>query len=166
MQINVAQFPELVLDNAASLLTHRRCAAVQPVASQHPIDRDRRRHCLTLLTQDRMDLVAVHSPLAMGDNLRLDPFRLPPFLPFGSAPAGQQIYLVPALQIAIVILAERLRARPVMTVEVAHPLEQRRSASLHRLVLRDQKTPLLDIVPLDRSVITIVAHWIVLQWSD
>jgi hypothetical protein len=38
MQIDVAQFPELVLDNAALLLAHRLSAAVQVIAFQDPID--------------------------------------------------------------------------------------------------------------------------------
>jgi hypothetical protein len=33
MQIDVAEFPELVLDNAAFLLAHRRRATVQLMAS-------------------------------------------------------------------------------------------------------------------------------------
>jgi hypothetical protein len=90
-----------------------------------------------------MNLITVHTPLAMGDDLRLDPFRLAPLPPLRTAPPRQQICFLAALQIAIVILAERLRAGPVVPVEVADPLEQRRSASLHRLVLRNQKTPLL-----------------------
>ena len=144
MQIDVAQFPELVLDNATFLLAHRRRAAVQPVAFQHPVDRRGRGYRVALLAQDGMDLVAVHAPLAMGDDLGLDAFRLAPFPPFRAAPARQQVRLLAALQIAVVILAERLRAGSVMPVEVADPLEQRRSASLHRLILRDQKTPLLQ----------------------
>src|SRR6185503_2947413 len=124
MQIDVAQLPELVLDNAAFLLAHRRRAAVQSMASQHPVDRYGRRYRVALLTQDRMNLVAVHPPLAMGDDLRLDPFRLAPFPPFGPAPARQQLRFLTTLQVAIVILAERLRAGPMVAVEVADPLEQ------------------------------------------
>ncbi len=143
MQIDVAQLPELVLDNTAFLLTHRRRAAVQLVAPQHPVDRDRRRYRVARLAQDGMNLITVHPPLAVGDDLRLDPFRLAPFSPFGATTPWQQIHFLATLQIPIVIFAERLRAGPVMPVEVADPLEQRRSASLHRLILRDQKAPLL-----------------------
>ena len=39
MQVDVAQFAELVLDNAAFLLAHRRRAAVQMIAFQDPVDR-------------------------------------------------------------------------------------------------------------------------------
>src|SRR4029453_9841297 len=166
MQVDVAQLPEFVLDNAAFLLTHRRRAAVRLVAPQHPVDRDRRRYRVALLTQGGMNLVAVHPPLAMGDDLRLDSFRLAPVPPFGPAPAWQQVRLLTALQIAVVILAERLRAGPMVAVEVADPLEQRGSTSFHRLIFRDQKTPLLQIVAFNRPVVAIVAHRIVLRWSD
>ncbi|WP_291613743.1 hypothetical protein, partial [Bradyrhizobium sp.] len=37
---------------------------------------------------------------------------------------------------------------------------------LYRLVLRDQKTPLLQIIAFNRPVIAVVAHRIILQWSD
>src|SRR3954447_20699425 len=166
MQIDVAQFPEFVLDNATFLLTHCRRAAVQLIASQHPADRDGRGYRVALLAEDGMDLVAVHPPLAMGDDLRLDPFRLTSFPPFGPAPARQQVSLLTALQIAIVILAERLRAGPVVSVEVADPLEQRRPAGLHRLIFRDQKPPLLQVVAFNRPVVAVVAHRIVLRCSD
>src|SRR6185369_9658360 len=97
---------------------------------------------------------------------RLDPFRLTSFPPFGPAPARQQVSLLTALQIAIVILAERLRAGPVVSVEVADPLELRRPAGLHRLIFRDQKPPLLQVVAFNRPVVAVVAHRIVLRWSD
>src|SRR6185503_21042818 len=115
MQIDVAQLPELVLDNAAFLLAHRRRAAVQSIASQHPVDRYGRRYRVALLTQDGRNLVAVHPSLAVGDDLRLDPFRFAPFPPFGPAPARQQVRFLTALQIAVVILAERLLAGSVVT---------------------------------------------------
>ena len=53
-----------------------------------------------------------------------------------------------------------------MSVEVADPLEQRGSTSLHRLIFRDQKPPLLQIVAFNRPVVAVVAHRIVLQRSD
>ncbi|WP_164937439.1 hypothetical protein [Bradyrhizobium guangxiense] len=161
MQIDVAQLSELVLDNTAFLLTHRRRTAVQAIAFQHPVDRDRRRYRVVRFAQDGMNLITVHPPLAMGDDLRLDPFRLASSPPFRPAPPRQQVRFLAALQIAIVILAERLRAGPVVPVKVADPLEQRRSASLHRLILRNQKTPLVQIVAFNRSVIAVVSHRIV-----
>src|SRR5262245_42572036 len=133
MQIDVAELSELVLDNAAFLLAHRRCAAVQMIASQHPVDARRRRYRVAPLTQDGVDLVAVHAALAAGNNLRLDALRwLAPLTPFGAATARQQSRA--ALHIAVVILAEGLRAGSVVAVEIPHSTELRRPASLHRLV--------------------------------
>src|SRR5262249_61977122 len=117
MQIDVAELSELVLDNAAFLLAHRRCAAVQMIASQHPVDARRRRYRVAPLTQDGMDLVAVHAALAAGNNLRLDALRwLAPLTPFWAAPARQQIRFSAALQIAVVIPAEGLRASFMVAV--------------------------------------------------
>ena len=124
MQIDVAELPEFVLDNAAFLLTHRQRTAVQLIASQHPVDRHRRRYRVASFPQDGMDLIAVHPPLAVGDDLSLDPFRLTPFPPFWAASARQKVRLIAALQIAIVILAEGLRAGPVVAVEIPNSLEQ------------------------------------------
>src|SRR5437868_2741821 len=89
-----------------------------------------------------------------------------PFPPLWSAAARQQICLIPALQIAVVILAERLRAGSVVAVEISNPLEQLRPPSLHRLIFRDQKPPLLQVIAFNRPVIAVVAHRIVLPWSD
>src|SRR5215470_5209194 len=54
----------------------------------------------------------------------------------------------------------------MMTVEVPDTMESRRPAGLYRLVLRDQKSPLLQIVAFNRPVIAVIAHRIVLQRSD
>src|SRR5438552_18052302 len=113
-----------------------------------------------------MDLVAVHALLPACNDLRLDALRFAPFPPLWSAAARQQICLIPALQIAVVILAERLRAGSVMAVEIPNPLEHLRSAGLHRLIFRDQKSPLLQVIAFNRPVVAVVAHRIVLQWSD
>src|SRR5438552_17598283 len=113
-----------------------------------------------------MDLVAVHALLPACNDLRLDALRFAPFPPLWSAAARQQICLIPALQIAVVILAERLRAGSVMAVEIPDPLEHLRSAGLHRLIFRDQKPPLLQVIAFNRPVVAVVAHRIVLQWSD
>src|SRR5437879_3431123 len=53
-----------------------------------------------------------------------------------------------------------------MVVELPNPLEQLRPAGLHRLIFRDQKPPLLQIIAFNRPVVAVVAHRIVLQWSD
>ncbi|MEH2494755.1 hypothetical protein V1294_001234 [Bradyrhizobium sp. AZCC 1678] len=166
MQIDVAELSELVLDNAAFLLAHRRRAAVQPIACQHPIDGRGRGYRVAPLAQDGMDLVAVHTLLPACNDLRLDALWLAPFPPFGSTAARQQICLIAALQIAVVILAERLRAGSVVAVEIPNPLEQLRPARLYRLVLRDQEPPLLQVIAFNRPVIAVIAHWIVLQRSD
>src|SRR6185312_10648238 len=121
------------------------------MALQHPVNRRWRGYPVTAFPQGRMDLVAVHPALALGDELDLDAFRLAPFPPFGAPPAGQQIGFVPAAQIAIVIFAEGLRARPMVRVEVPDTLEHRRPAGLHRFVFRNQKSPLLQIVAFNRT---------------
>ncbi len=89
MQIDVAEFAELVLDDAAFLLAHGRRAAVQMIALQHPVDRRGRRYRVAPLAQGGMDLVAVHAPLATGDDLGLDAFRLAPLPPFRPAALRQ-----------------------------------------------------------------------------
>src|SRR5213596_1145458 len=53
-----------------------------------------------------------------------------------------------------------------MAVEIPNPLEHLRSAGLHRLIFRDQKPPLLQVIAFNRPVVAVVAHRIVLQWSD
>src|SRR5437588_8089573 len=53
-----------------------------------------------------------------------------------------------------------------MAVEIPNPLEQLRPAGLHRLIFRDQKPPLLQVIAFNRPVVAVVAHRIVLQWSD
>src|SRR5207248_10696629 len=166
MQIDVAELPELVLDNAAFLLAHRRRAAVQSIARQHPIDGRGRRYRVAPLAQDGMDLIAVHALLPASNDLRLDALRLAPFPPLRSAAARQQIGLTPALQIAVVILTERLRAGSVVAVEIPNPLEQLRPAGLYRLIFRDQEPPLLQVIAFNRPVVAVVAHRIVLRWSD
>src|SRR5262245_19544589 len=113
-----------------------------------------------------MDLIAVHAPLAVGNDLGLDPLRLAPVPPFGAAAARQQICLIAALQIAVVILAKGLRAGPVVAGEIPDPLEQLRSPGLHRLVLSDQKAALLLIIAFNRPIIAVIAHWMGLQRSD
>src|SRR5215208_552892 len=113
-----------------------------------------------------MDLVAVHPALATGNDLELDPFRLASFPPLGAAPARQQVGFVAALQVAIVVLAEGLRAGPVVAVEIPNPLEHLGPAGFHSLVFRDQKTPLLQVVAFNRPIVAVVAHWIVLLRSD
>src|ERR1700722_18355582 len=50
----------------------------------------------------------------------------------------------------------------MMAIEIPHPAECFRSASLHRLVLRYQKSPLLKIIPLNRPIVTVVPHRILL----
>src|SRR5438105_13856319 len=166
MQVDVAKVPALVLDNATFLLEHRRRAAVQSISCQHPIDGRGRWYRVAPLAQDGMDLVAVHALLPACNDLRLDALRFAPFPPLWSAAARQQICLIPALQIAVVILAERLRAGSVMAVEIPNPLEQLRPAGLHRLIFRDQKPPLLQVIAFNRPVVAVVAHRIVLPWSD
>src|SRR6476620_12212553 len=54
----------------------------------------------------------------------------------------------------------------MVAVEVPDPLEQLRPAGLHRLIFRDQKPPLLQVVAFNRPVVAVVAHRIVLQRSD
>src|SRR5262249_38335420 len=100
------------------------------------------------------------------DDLGLDPLRLAPLTPFGTAATRQQVCFIATLQIAIVVLAEGLRAGPVVAVEVPDPLEQLRPTGLHRLVFRDQKTPLLQIVAFYCPIVAVVAHRIVLQRGD
>ena len=128
MQVDVAELPELVLDNATLLLAHRRRAAVQSIARQHPIDGRGRAYRLATLAQDRMNLIAIHAFLAAADDRRLDALWFAPFPPLWPAPARQQICLIAALQIAVVVLAERLRAGSVVAVEIPHTLERRRLA--------------------------------------
>jgi hypothetical protein len=53
-----------------------------------------------------------------------------------------------------------------MAVEIPHRPERRRPARLYSLILWNQKSPLLQIVALDRPVIAVITHRIVLQWSD
>src|SRR5690348_4281909 len=113
-----------------------------------------------------MDLVAIHPSLAMGDDLGLDPAWLTPFAPFRPPTTRQQICLIAALQIAIVILAKRLRAGPMMAIKIPDPLELLRLAGLHRLIFRDQKSPLLQVVAFNCPVVAVIAHRIVLQRSD
>ena len=92
------------------------------IASQHPVDARRRRYRVAPLTQDGVDLVAVHAALAAGNNLRLDALRwLAPLTPFGAATARQQSRFIAALQIAVVILAEGLRAGSVVAIEIPNP---------------------------------------------
>ena len=110
-----------------------------------------------------MDLVAVHAPLAAGDDLGLDAFRFAPLPPLRPAALRQQVSLLAAPQIAVVILPERLRAGPVMAVEIPDPAERFRPAGLHRLIFRDQKSPFLQIIPLNRPVVAVVAHRILRQ---
>src|SRR5882757_2841847 len=99
-----------------------------------------------------MDLISVHPPLTAGDDLGLDTLRFTPFAPLRPAALRQQVGLCAALQIAVVILPEGLRAGSVMTVEIPDPTERFRSTSLHRLIFRDQKPPFLKIVSLYRPV--------------
>ncbi len=49
------------------------------MAFQHPVNRRWRGYPVTPFPQSRKDLVAVHSPLALGNDLDLDAFRLAPF---------------------------------------------------------------------------------------
>jgi hypothetical protein len=64
-----------------------------------------------------MDLVAVHPSLALGHDVGLDPLRLAPFPPLRPTPARQQIRFIATLQVAIVVLAERLRAGSMVAVK-------------------------------------------------
>src|SRR5205823_2545447 len=166
MQIDVAQLPELVLDNAALLLAHRRRAAVQSISCQHPIDGRGRGYRVAPLAQDGMDLIAVHALLPACNDLCLDARRFAPFPPLWSAAARQQICLIPALEVGVVVLAERLRAGSVVAVEIPNPIEQLRPAALHRLISWYQKPPLLQVIAFNRPVVAVVAHRIVLPWSD
>src|SRR5206468_2388576 len=113
-----------------------------------------------------MDLIAVHAAPTAGDDLSLDPLRLTPLAPFGTAPTRQKVRFITALQVAIVILAEGLRAGPVVAVEISDPLEQLRPPSLHRLIFRDQKTPLLQVVAFNRPIKAVVAHRTLLSRMD
>src|SRR5258707_13758836 len=49
-----------------------------------------------------------------------------------------------------------------MTVKIPDPAERLLPAGLHRLIFRDQKPPFLQIIPLNRPVVAIVAHRILL----
>src|SRR6185437_3764087 len=84
VQVDMAEFADLVLDNATFFLAHGRGAAVQLMALEDPIDGRRRRYRIAPLAQGGVDLIAVHAPLAAGDDLGLDALRLtalPPFRP-------------------------------------------------------------------------------------
>jgi hypothetical protein len=96
----------------------------------------------------RSHLIAVHAAPAASHDLRLDALRLAPLPLLRATALRQKISFRPTAQIAVVILPERLRARAVMPVEVADPAKRYRPPGLHRLVFRDQETPLLQIVPL------------------
>ena len=110
-----------------------------------------------------MDLVAVHPPLPTRNNIGLDTLRFAPFLPLRPAPPRQKIRLLAALQIAVVVFPKRLGTGPVMPVEVSHPAERGRPPRLHSLVFRYQKSPFLKVIPLNRPVVAIVSHRILLQ---
>src|SRR5579872_2377494 len=50
-----------------------------------------------------------------------------------------------------------------MTIEISHSLKRWRSPRLHFLIFGDQKTPFLNIIPLDSPVETVIAHRILPQ---
>jgi len=50
-----------------------------------------------------------------------------------------------------------------MSVEIPDPLEGRRPAGFDLLIFRDQEPPLLNVVPLDRPIETVVTHQILLN---
>src|SRR5580698_10415846 len=110
-----------------------------------------------------MDFIAVHSLLTASNDLGFDAFRLAPFAPFRPAALRQQVSLRATPLVAVVIFPERLRAGAMMTVEIPDTTERLRPASLNRLVFRNQKPPFLWIIPLDRPIVTVVAHRILLQ---
>ena len=45
-----------------------------------------------------------------------------------------------------------------MAVKIPNPAERLRPPGFHRLIFRDQKPPFLQIIPLNRPVIAVVAH--------
>src|SRR3954452_18009082 len=127
----MAELADLVLDNATFLLTHGRGAAVELIAFEDAVDGRGRRYRISSFAQGGVDLVSVHAPLPVGDDLRLDAFRFVPLTPFRPAPLRQQVRLrTAASQVAIVVFPEGLRAGVVMPIEIPHPAKCRRSAGL------------------------------------
>src|SRR4051794_21233954 len=110
-----------------------------------------------------MDFVAVHPPLPAGLDFGIDALRFASVLPLWSAPLRQQIGFVAALQVAVVVLPERLRTGAVMAVKIPDPLERFRPAGLHGFIFRYQKSPLLKVIPFNCPVVAIVAHRILLS---
>ena len=51
----------------------------------------------------------------------------------------------------------------MMTVEIPDPAEHLRPASLHRLIFRNQKPPFLKIIALNRPIVAVIAHRILLR---
>ena len=150
--------PSLVFDDLAFFLDHGAALAVEPSLPQPPVDRRGRRWNGNRLLQGREDLVAVEALAALRQDLGVDPRRLAALAPFRPAPARRQILRRAALQIAVVISAEGLKAGAVVAVERADAGKMRRPPRLHRLLFRNQETPLLQIVALDRPVIAVVTH--------
>src|SRR6201995_5756991 len=159
----MAEFADLVLDNATFLLTHGRRASVQLIAFEDPVDGRGRRYRISPLAQGSVNLIAVHAALAAGDDLRLDAFRLAPLPPFRPAALRQQVRLGAATQIAVVVLPEGLGTGAVVLIELPDAAERRRPAGLHSLILCDQEPPFLDVIPFNRPVETVVAHRILPQ---
>src|SRR5260370_41372101 len=63
-----------------------------------------------------------------------------------------------APQIPVVIFAERLRTRAMVSIKRANPGKLQRAIRFDFFVFGDQKPPLLNIIPLDRPVETVVPH--------
>src|SRR5947209_2765590 len=63
----------------------------------------------------------------------------------------------------IVVFPKRLRAGSVVTIEIPDPPKGLRSAALHRLIFRNQKSPFLQIIAFNRPVKAVVAHRILLS---
>src|SRR5438552_16520216 len=51
----------------------------------------------------------------------------------------------------------------MVTIEIPDPPKGLRSAALHRLILRNQKSPFLQIIAFNRPVKAVVAHRILLS---
>src|SRR6185437_279730 len=158
VQVDMAEFADLVLDNTTFFLAHGRGTAVHLMTFEDPVDGRRRRYCIAPLAQVGMDLIAVHAPPPAGDDLGLDALRLTALPPFRPAALRQQVGIRPAGQVSVVILAERLRAGAVMAVEIPDPPERRRSTRFHCLIFCHQETPPLNVIAFNRPVKAVVAH--------
>src|SRR6201991_5349748 len=124
----MAHLAEHGLDDPALFLDHRLGLAVQAVLFEPAVDGGGRwhgRYILARFPQDGVDLVAVEAAGAAGQDLGLDAVGIAGLAPFWPAPLRQQVSLRSPLHVAVVILAEGLRAGAMVPVELAHPPERR-----------------------------------------